>query len=148
MRKSIPILLVLLLVLVFSTNVFATGTETTPEATPEVEATEAPEVEAAEAPEVETPDVADADDVITSTFITETATYFAIPETDVQSVVTMGSEQGEVFFTCFFAKQSGKTTAEITAQKEGGKGWGEMVKEFNLSPGSHGREMGKFRSGR
>jgi hypothetical protein len=142
-------------VFAFSTISFA---ETTAASSPELAVNEAAEIDeddSAEDINDVKPDPAsteadtdnDADDIVTPTFITDVSTYFSVAETEVEKLNTAGAEQGEIFFTCYFASQTQKSTSEIAQLKATGKGWGEIAKDNNLHPGSHGRAMGAFRSG-
>ena len=72
--------------------------------------------------------------------------FFNVAEAEVEKLNTDGVEQGEMVFTCYFASQTQKAISEIAQMKAEGKGWGEIVNENNLKPGSHGRAMGAFRS--
>jgi hypothetical protein len=133
------------------------GTQAAQPTAPAVsEADEIDEVDPVESIEVEKPDLTsteidtdnDTDDIVTPAFITDVSTYFGVAETEVANLNTAGAEQGEIFFTCYFATQTQKTTSEIAQLKADGKGWGEIAKANNLKPGSHGRAMGAFRSGK
>jgi biopolymer transport protein ExbD len=150
----IAVLLVALIA--FSANVFAaTNSTVLPAPTTsqtEKDANEADEVETATEVAKEklekATEVNDVDDAVTAAFITDVSTYFKIAEPEVVKLNTTGSEQGEIFFTCYFASETKKPTSEIAQLKADGKGWGEIAKENNLKPGSHGRAMGQFRSGK
>lgn len=83
---------------------------------------------------------------MTPDFISKVSQYFAITQQDVEKANISDIEQGELFFTFFFANKAGKTPDEIGKLKAEGKGWGQMVKDFNLEPGAHGKAIGKFRS--
>jgi hypothetical protein len=85
-------------------------------------------------------------ETVTADFISQVSQHFAVPQQEVEKANVSGIEQGELFFTFFFANKSGKTPEEISKLKVEGKGWGEMVKGFNLGPGAHGKAMGEFRS--
>jgi hypothetical protein len=150
-------LITALLVAVFALSVTSFAeTTTTSSTTPAVsEAPEIDEDDSAEdindvksdpaSPEADTDN--DADDIVTPTFISDVSKYFGVAESEVETLNTAGVEQGEIFFTCYFASQTQKSTSEIAQLKADGKGWGEIAKENNLKPGSHGRAMGAFRSG-
>jgi hypothetical protein len=154
--KSLALIAALLIgVFAFSATTFA-ASNTTPSPTPAVsEAAEIDEDDSVEDINDVKPEPAttkadtdnDIDDIVTPTFITDVSTYFSVTETEVEKLNTTGAEQGEIFFTCYFASQTKKSTSEIAQLKTDGKGWGEIAKENNLKPGSHGRAMGAFRSG-
>lgn len=142
-------------VFAFSATSFAESTTTPSPTTAVSEAAEIDEDDLADDIDEAKPDPAstavdadnDADDIVTPTFITDVSTFFSVAETEVEKLNIAGAEQGEIFFTCYFASQTQKSTSEIAQLKADGKGWGEIAKDNNLKPGSHGRAMGSFRSG-
>jgi hypothetical protein len=76
------------------------------------------------------------------------ASYFSSSITSVVQLHESGWGYGEIYKLYSYAKQTGKTIAEIQAMRDSGMGWGQIASALNLTPGNAGDNLGGVVSGR
>ena len=79
---------------------------------------------------------------------TDIANEFGVAVSDVTALRNSGWGYGEIVKLYEMAKQSGKSVADIEAMRASGKGWGEIAALLNTSVSGPGINLGAIISGR
>lgn len=75
------------------------------------------------------------------------AKYFGVPISDVLKLKDGGMGYGEIFKLYEIHLESGKTISDIMALRNSGMGWGQINHQLGLDPGNHGKNLGSAVSG-